>query len=272
MTRARDENLQTSEGPLPLTVVEGEGAGPAVVVVPSIFGVTSDLVAQTRDIAESAPYAVALDPFFRTEPGPLPYDEPDRAKARMRATDQEAVYRDVLAIIDHARGQSNGNVIALGICFGGPFCFRAAAAGAVDGVVVWHGTGLENHLDLAASISCPIRLHFGDSDPVVPPEAVADVRDAFAAHHDVDIVVHPGATHGFSHRAATAYDPAAERAALNATRDLAHTLWGQLFGDRIYPGNHPNLPGFSRRTHRPPASNQRNPSAIGRNFAAFPNR
>ena len=47
------------------------------------------------------------------------------------------------------------------------------------------------------------------------------VRRAFAGRDDIRIIVHDGATHGFSHRAAQkAYDEEAERAGMNSLREL----------------------------------------------------
>jgi hypothetical protein len=47
------------------------------------------------------------------------------------------------------------------------------------------------------------------------------VRRAFSERRDVEIFVHEGATHGFSHRAAPrAYDERAERAGMESLREL----------------------------------------------------
>lgn len=98
---------------------------------------------------------------------------------------------------------------------------HAAADGVVDGVVTWHGTRMESYVKRAAEMRCPMRLHFGSADPFVSLEAVEAVRAAFAGHRDVRIIVHDGATHGFSHRAAPqAYDDHAERAGMDSLREL----------------------------------------------------
>lgn len=224
MPTTRSQSLPVDGAELPLTVTRGDARGPAVVIVPSIFGVQPDLVAQMEEIALDAPYVAAMDPFFRTEPGPLPYADPPRAIERMNTSDTEAAYGDFRALLEHGRGEGSGKVIAVGICFGGPFCFLAAADGAVDGVVTWHGSRLERYLERAGEMRCPMRLHFGDADPVVPPEAVEKVREAFGGRADVEITVHPGASHGFSHRDAPAHDEAAERASVEAVRELARQL------------------------------------------------
>ena len=120
---------------------------------------------------------------------------------------------------DWAQQQSNGHVIALGICFGGPYALRLAADGRVEGVVAWHGTRMEEHLERANEIRCPLRLHFGDADPVTPPDVIEAIRGAFASHSDISIVMHPGAEHGFSHDG-RAYDARACRASLDAVGEL----------------------------------------------------
>lgn len=53
--------------------------------------------------------------------------------------------------------------------------------------------------------------------------AVDAIRPAFTGSRDARIVVHEGATHGFTHRDATAYDARAERLAINAVRELLTT-------------------------------------------------
>ncbi len=99
----------------------------------------------------------------------------------------------------------------------------AAREGLLSGVVTWHGSRMENYLDGAERISCPLRFHFGDADPVTPPEAIEKIRAAFAAHPDASFVVHPGLEHGFSHEG-TSYDPAAARAGIETTRAVLTEL------------------------------------------------
>jgi carboxymethylenebutenolidase len=219
----RNHLLPVEKGTLPLSIAQGDAAGAAVVIMPSAFGVGSDLLAQMDDIAEYASLVVAIDPFFREDPGPVPYDDFPRVKARMQALDRERAHADFRATIDWARANTRSeSVVGLGICFGGPYMLIAAADGALNGVVTWHGTRMNEFVERAADMRCAMRLHFGRIDPVVPPPAVEAVAKAFAHHHDARIVVHEGATHGFSHRsAAQAYNEPAERAGMDSVRELA---------------------------------------------------
>jgi carboxymethylenebutenolidase len=125
----------------------------------------------------------------------------------------------VRAVIDWTRKRCNGRVAGLGICFGGPVVLVAAGDGALAGVITWHGSRMENFLERADRISCPLRFHFGSADPVTPPEAIETIHAAFASHPDVSFVVHPGLVHGFSHEGGS-YDPKAARAGVDDTRAL----------------------------------------------------
>lgn len=210
--------LPVERGELPLTIARSTGTGAALVVMPSAFGIGADLEAQMSELAAHASLVVAVDPFFRDDAGSALYDDMRRVVGRIQALDRERAYLDLRAAIDWARRQSGcSSVVALGICFGGPYALLAAADGAVDGVVTWHGTALESYLARAAEMRCPMRLHFGSVDPFVPARAVEAVRTAFAGRRDVRIVVHEGATHGFSHRGARqAYDAKAEQAGMDS--------------------------------------------------------
>ncbi|HET6582453.1 MAG TPA: dienelactone hydrolase family protein [Nannocystaceae bacterium] len=215
------ESVALDDGELPLTLAHGGGTGAAIVIMPSAFGVAADLVEQMDELADTASLVVAFDPFFRGEPGVVPYDETQRVLARLQGFDRARAHADVRVAIEWTRERVRMPIVMLGICFGGPYALVAAADGDVDGVVTWHGTRMHEHLARAEQMRCPMRLHFGALDPIVPPPAVQAVRDAFAQRDDVRIVVHDGATHGFSHRAAPrAYDARAERAGMAALREL----------------------------------------------------
>jgi carboxymethylenebutenolidase len=219
--------LSVEAGELPLTVARAGGKGAAVVVAPSAFGVAADLVAQMEELAREASLVVSFDPFFRGEAGIVPYDDMPRVMKRLQALDRARAYRDLRAAIVWTRAQSGGRVVGLGICLGGPFALMAAADGAVEGVVTWHGSRMENYLERAPEMRCPMRLHFGEVDPLSPAQVVQRVRAAFADHADVRVVVHEGATHGFSHRSAPqAHQAAAERAGMESVRELVAAVVG----------------------------------------------
>lgn len=214
----RAQHIPVSDGAVPTAVLGPEDAGAALVVVPSIFGPARDLLDRLSELADRALVAVP-DPFWRAGGGALGYDERDKAIARLRGFEPRRCIADLTAVVEWARAQGAGRVIGLGICFGGPFVLRLAAERRLDGTVTWHGSRMEDHLERAGEIVCPLRLHFGEADPITPPAVIDKIRSAFAAHPDAVLAVHPGAVHGFSHDGG-AFDAKACRAGLDAVAEL----------------------------------------------------
>ena len=195
---------------------------PGLVVVPSIFGPAPDLLQRMAELANAA-FVVVADPFWRVGGGVVPYHDPDAAFGRLEGFDLELCLSDMRAVIDWTRARCNGQVAGLGICFGGPIVLVAAGEGKLEGVVTWHGSRMEAFLHRAKQIACPLRFHFGEADPITPPESIAQLRAAFAEHPDARFSVYPGLDHGFSHEGAT-YDAAAAQSGVDDTRDLLATL------------------------------------------------
>ena len=216
----RSEAIAVEGGAVPTILLEPDDASrrPALIVVPSIYGPAPDLIERLAEFAAAA-RVVLPDPFWRVGGGALPYSESEKARSRLAGFDLRRCIADLGAVLGWAVARSNGRVIGLGICFGGPFVLRFAGEGRLAGVVAWHGSRMENFLGRAHETTCPLRLHFGSADPLTPPAVIEKIRAAFATNPDVSIVIHPGAVHGFSHDG-PAFDASACRAGLDAVRDL----------------------------------------------------
>ncbi|MBC8838367.1 dienelactone hydrolase family protein, partial [Escherichia coli] len=70
---------------------------------------------------------------------------------------------DIRATVARARTvpASNGKVGVRGFCLGGKLAWLAAAQCGVDCAVGYYGVGIEQSLDLAERVTCPLALHFG---------------------------------------------------------------------------------------------------------------
>ena len=191
---------------------------PALVVVPSIYGPGADLLDRLAVVADRCSVLVP-DPFWRTGEGALPYGDLHTALARLEDFDPTRTQEEVAAVVEWGRARGNGAVVGLGICFGGPFVVHQAASGGLDGVVTWHGSRLEHSVDDLGRVACPLRLHFGGDDPVTPPDAIDAVRTALRDHPDAEVVVLPGARHGYSHDG-EAFDAAALERGLAAVAEV----------------------------------------------------
>lgn len=156
--------------------------------MPSIFGANDDLLAQMASLADVA-LTVVMDPFWRQGGGALAYSDREEAFARVGKLDRSRCGDDVAAVARWTAERTSGRVAGLGICFGGPYVLTGAAAGTFAGAVTWHGSRMEGVLDRLGDLTAPLRLHFGDADPITPPEVIDAVRDAFADHPDRKSVV-----------------------------------------------------------------------------------
>jgi len=217
----RQLSIPVADGSVPVHVSGPDDASAVggIVVVPSIFGPNEDLLAQMRSIADVA-LTVVMDPFWRQGGGAIPYPNREEAFARVGQLDRSLTPADVEAVARWTAGETNGRLVGLGICFGGPLVLTGAAAGYLAAAVTWHGSRMEGVLDQLDGLTAPLRLHFGDADPITPPKVIDAVGQAFANHPDCSIVIHPGANHGFSHEG-PAYDQSAADAGLADLRALA---------------------------------------------------
>jgi len=216
----RHLEIDVSRGAMPSIVLGPEDASevPGLLVVPSIFGPARDLIERLSPFAERA-LVVVPDPFWRIGGGPVPYADHQTALARLTNFDRALCLQDLQTALQWTRSRCNGRVYGLGICFGGPFMLLFARDGALSGLVTWHGSRMESFLEGAPEITCPMRLHFGSDDPITPPAAIEAIRQAFREHPDIQIVVHSGAVHGFSHDGPS-YDEKACQAGLDALEEL----------------------------------------------------
>ena len=118
---------------------------------------------------------------------------------------------DVGAAVQSLRSSSEctGEVGVLGFARGGMLAYRAAAAGGIDSAVIYHCAGIDEMVDLAPRIACPLIMHFAEKDPGIPPEGVALINQAFAGQPDVAVHVYPGTQRAFDRRGDANYDRAA---------------------------------------------------------------
>jgi carboxymethylenebutenolidase len=152
----------------------GEPRG-GVVIAQEIFGVTAHI----RDIADAyaaAGYHVLAPALFdRQQRGVLlPYSEVERARAFKVAVSREDIAHDVGAAVAHLAPA--GRVGIVGYCWGGLVAWIAAATTPVSAAVAYYGGGIHEHLDLRPV--CPVMLHYGEKDPLIPLEVVERVRAA----------------------------------------------------------------------------------------------
>ena len=203
-----------------LATAAGMPAG-SVVVIQEIFGVNSHIRSVCDRLAAAGFNALAPDLFHRSEAGvQLGYGEADfgRGFELMKALDHAKALSDIDACIADLRAHG-GKVAVLGFCMGGLLSFRSAANLKPDAAVAYYGGGIVNFVGEAASIACPIQLHFGEKDHFIPLTDVDKIRAAIAGLKESELYVYP-ADHGFNCDQRGSYDASAAQLAWQRSVDF----------------------------------------------------
>ncbi|MGV3655187.1 MAG: dienelactone hydrolase family protein [Noviherbaspirillum sp.] len=179
------------------------GSGPGLVLIQEIWGVNNHIKAVADQYAMDGYVVLAPDVFWRQEPGvDLAYDQNDTPKAfsLMQNMDGALAVRDLTQTVKALRAlpECTGRVASLGFCMGGRLSYLCAANAGVDAAVCYYGGGIDQNLDQAAKITCPILFHFADKDNYIPASAVAAVKSAFANAKNAMIQTYPDVDHGFN--------------------------------------------------------------------------
>ena len=201
-------------------------AGPLVVVVPSIFGVTDDVHHYAKLFSAEGALVYAMDPFGRDGKGPLRIPQDGAAAmARMGQISDDLVLQDLLEVCTRglADDKCNGKLILLGVCFGGRFVLKASQHIQPDGIAVWHGAGLPSELEPERLLATELSLDFAANDPLIPLSEVDGLRVS-TSQLNASIRVHAKCGHGFTHWGTEkCVRPAAEIAA-EAVVNMIHRL------------------------------------------------
>ena len=209
----------------------GDGPFPVVVVVSEIFGVHEYIRDVCRRLAKSG-YAAIAPAFFVRVADPAPLSDMEEIQRIVAAAGYEQVMGDVSATLDWASQQlwARGDRVGItGFCWGGKMVWQACARFAVlDAGVAWYGrlappadaepqrveAGRPWPVDLAGDLKCPVLGLYGETDRGIPLESVEAMRRALARAGQTasEIVVYPGAPHGFhaDYRASYAPEAAAD--------------------------------------------------------------
>ncbi len=194
------------------------GCGPGMILVQEIFGVNASIKEAADRFAQAGFTVAAPDLFWRFKPNvQLAYAGADLEEAfnYYHRFDVDQGVEDIARTVKTLRHHSacNGQIVVLGFCLGGKLAYLTAAHHAVDAAVAFYGGGIAEHLDMATSIHCPLLLHFGEEDEMIPEDQIDAIRAAFEGRTDVNIETYPGVGHAFyNHKRPTYHAKAAELA------------------------------------------------------------
>jgi carboxymethylenebutenolidase len=243
-------DLSTSDGNrFPAYLASPERpTGPPIVLLPDAGGLDPFYRELARRFAGLGQPTLAIDYYGRTAESRARDDRFDYLPHQKRLL-RETMLLDVRAGVDHLSTVANDAPFLVGFCLGGA---TALLAGTTDldiaGVVAfypWTGElGREPALpdELVAGVRRPVLGLFGDADAVIPvavSRAFDDHLDRAGVPHE--IVIYPGAPHGFF-----------ERHYLDQNRqpDTVNDVWRRLTAFFAAPGE---LSSRLRGSDRPSA-------------------
>jgi carboxymethylenebutenolidase len=186
------------------------GPFPIVLVVQEIFGLHEYIRDVCRRFAKAGYLAVAPDLYFRQgDVTKVPDVGQIVSKFVSRVPDSQ-VMADLDATAKWARESGHGDATKMGVtgfCWGGRitwlYCAHGTgvkAGGAWYGRLVGESSELQpkHPVDVASSLKAPVLGLYGADDQGIPQDTVERMRIALkAAGGSSEIIVYPGAPHGF---------------------------------------------------------------------------
>ncbi|MDO1560154.1 dienelactone hydrolase family protein [Brevundimonas sp. 2R-24] len=209
---------------LPAYVARPQGSGPfpVVIVVNEIFGLHAYIQDVCRRLARQG-YAAMAPGYFARSGDPSRLTEFEPILAMVRAARHPQVMGDTAAALDWLRAQPWADADRAGItgfCWGGTVVWMAVADLPFRCGAAWYGrlVGGENAepdrdypADAAGRLRGPVLGLYAENDRGIPLESVETMRAALSAagKADSEIIVYPGAQHGFHADYRATYDRAA---------------------------------------------------------------
>lgn len=201
---------------------------PLVLVISEIFGLHAYIEDVVRRFAQAGYYAIAPDYFVRTGDPVSMTDFKLLIDTIVAPTPDAQVLGDSRAALVFAasEGASPTRLGVTGFCWGGRQTWlHIAALPQLKAGVAWYGklkgepTARQPHnpIELAPRLTRPVLGLYGEKDQGIPLETVEDMRAALkAAGNPGEIIVYPGAPHGFHADYRPSYQPEAAKAGWTA--------------------------------------------------------
>jgi len=207
-------------------VKPAQGAGPGLVLLQEIFGINSFMRDMAQKFADEGYVVLVPDLFWRMQPGVvLEYNDDDftqQAFSYYERFDVDQGIKDIADTVAALRAMPECNtsqVGSLGYCLGGKLAYLTAARTDVDCSIAYYGVAIEQSLDEADDIHCPMVMHFATEDMFVSPAAIEQIIEVFQKRDEIEIYCYPGLDHAFATPGRDSYhEPSA---AMAYTRSVA---------------------------------------------------
>lgn len=192
---------------------EGKKDLPVVIVVQEIFGIHEHIKDICRRLGKAGYLAVAADLYERQGDASTYTDIPKLIAELVGKVSDEQVLSDLDSCLAWA-GKNGGDATRAGVtgfCWGGRLTWMYAAHNpAVKAGVAWYGKLATGHgpliktmaMDIAGKLHGPVLGLYAENDASIPLDTVEEMKKRLAASGNAaskasEMVVYPGASHGF---------------------------------------------------------------------------
>jgi carboxymethylenebutenolidase len=210
--------IEAADGDMGAFLARPDGAGkhPAVLVIIEAFGLNDHIKDVAKRLAAEGYVALAPDMYYRQPNAVVGYDQLPEAIRLMTSLQDDKIVADMAAAVSYLQSQDfvRGDRIGItGFCMGGRISFLTACKNAdIKAAAPFYGGGIGGLLDHAPKITCPMLLFFGDQDPFIPNEEVANIQATLSKlHKQAEVKVYAGAPHGFFCNERDSYRPDAAK-------------------------------------------------------------
>jgi carboxymethylenebutenolidase len=220
---AGEEQVMVGSYAMPVYWARPEaGNAPIVLVIAEIWGIHEYIRDSTRRFAKEGFFAVAPEPFGRSG-GVAHLQNIQEILKIVNAQPRQQILGDLKAAVDFAKKQPGARadrVAVTGWCWGGSTTIQVAATNPdMKAAVAWYGpmarpysdpSGPVTGFDVAKDIKMPFLGLFGETDQNPKAEDARKFGELVKQHNPkVEIIVYPGAGHGFHADYRPSYNPAA---------------------------------------------------------------
>jgi carboxymethylenebutenolidase len=216
--------VKGADGEMPAFLARPAGAGkhPAVIVVMEAFGLNAHIKEVASRIAAEGFVALAPDMYYREPNAEVGYDQLPDAIRLMTSLRDDKIVADMAGAVTYLQSQEfvrSDRIAVTGFCMGGRISFLTACNNSgIRAAVPFYGGGIGGLLDQVPKIACPMLLFFGDQDAFIPNDEVEKIKATLARlNKTAEVVVYPGAPHGFFCNERDSYRP-----------DAAKDAWDRL--------------------------------------------
>lgn len=198
------KDLKLGEGKAYLSMPEGKGPFPGVVVIHEWWGLNAHVKHWADRLAADGYAALAVDMY-----GGEVAKTRDDAMRLMQSVDEKAgtaVIADALQFLKTHQGIEAKRLAAIGWCFGGGWSLRAALRfGDLDAAVVYYGRLKTDPAQLKA-IKASVLGVFGNQDRGIPPATVDSFEKGLKAAGVAHTIHRYDANHAFANPSSARYD------------------------------------------------------------------